>query len=81
MSFREFAKQYLNPFILFWRVCWLGMAAFVALVAHSGGMQGVNPLFLWGFAALLIWLALRRWKMASINDANNKLDELNQRYK
>ena len=47
-----------------------------ALIAHSG----TGGLPLWAAAALLFWLALRRWKMYSVNDASKKLDELNDRY-
>ena len=74
----EFAKQYLNPLVLFFRVCWAGMGALVALVTHAS-FSGATAAFGWAFALLLFWLALRPWKMYSINDVNKRVDAVRQR--
>lgn len=71
--------NYLSPYYLFVRICLLmgaGMAWF--LLKYS---TGIGDFFAGGIALLLVWNAVRPWKIGmSLNDIQNKLDELNDRY-
>jgi hypothetical protein len=66
--------------MLFFRLCWFGMASFAALLAYSGN-SGIPAAGLWGFAILLYWLALRPWRTTNINSINKKLDEAQKRHR
>jgi hypothetical protein len=72
MSFGEFARQYLNPILLFFRICWLGMAAICFLIGSSVSELNMR-LGAYGLAAILCWCAIRRWKLASLRDVERKL--------
>jgi hypothetical protein len=77
MTFGEFARNYLNPFFMIWRMVLfiIGLAllspffdakdrSIIALVMAAGG-------------AFLVWTAVRPWKGRghSINDIKKKYDD------
>lgn len=80
MTAWEFAKSYLSPVMLFLRLCWLGMAAFAALLAKSGAMN-IAPLYLWGFAAFLFWIAVRPWGTTNLSKISKRVDEASIKYR
>lgn len=80
MTAWEFAKNYLSPIMLFFRLCWFGMASFAALIAYSGG-SGIPIVGLWAFVIFFYWIALRPWGTTNINSINKKLDDLGNKYR
>lgn len=80
MSFWEFVKNYLSPVMLFMRLCWLGIGAFIGLLAYSGQVQ-LPALVMWAVAALFVWIALRPWGTTSVKKMGDKLDDLNRKYR
>lgn len=80
MTFRDFARNYLNPGYLIFRVCWvfagLGLL-FVGAVAQGSG--AINILF-FGLGLVFLWNGLRLWgKGTSLDEINKKLHEMNNR--
>ncbi len=71
MTFRDFARNYLNPFYLAFRIGWLGMA-FGSFAAWLGSSV------IWYLLAALVlaWNGLRPWgKGRSINDMNQAVND------
>ena len=82
MTFRDFARNYLNPFYLLARICWLwGAFLFAFLAPNIDGLSKWNFL-LYIIALAFLWNGLRPWgKGMSINDINNKLDHLGKKHR
>lgn len=82
MTFGDFARNYLNPFYLIFRVGWL-FAGFLCIFVFGPFTTDGSALGKFAFligGVLLIWNGLRPWgKGMSINDINRKLDDLNRR--
>ncbi|MCX7258646.1 MAG: hypothetical protein NTZ64_18555 [Polaromonas sp.] len=80
MTFRDFARNYLNPAYLLLRLGWLGVAFFFIIVTpHMEDLYKWRIVF-YILGAIFIWNGIRPWgRGRSINDINRKLDELNNR--
>ncbi len=88
MTFWGFIVNYFSPFYFAARcffAFWAAMSWFV-LWAMAASMTGFNEglclIFFRGLAILLAWNALRPWgKGMNLKQINEKLDNLNQKYK
>lgn len=72
MTFGDFARNYLNPFYVVFRLGWLGLA-FGAVLAWNGSSS------IWYLIAglVLAWNGLRPWgKGVSIHEMNRAVNEL-----
>lgn len=80
MTFRDFARNYLNPGYLIFRACWVfGGLGFLFVSAVAQGSGAINILF-FGLGALFLWNGLRLWgKGTSLHEINKKLHEMNNR--
>lgn len=80
MTFREFARNYINPFYLMFRIFWLwGAFLLFFLAPYIDGLTEWKFVF-YLIAVLFVWIGIRPWGGGvSLNDLNRKLDEINKR--
>ncbi len=80
MTFGNFAKNYLNPGYLIFRIIWIfGGLGFLFIGLTAQGSSFIN-IFFFGLGALFVWNGLRIWgKGTSLNEINKKLRALNNR--
>ena len=80
MRFRDFARNYLNPLYIVFRIMWLWAAFIVAMfVPLMFDVSHLRPLFFVP-AAYLVWIGIRPWGQGmSIHQINQKLDEWSNR--
>jgi hypothetical protein len=73
MTLADFARNYLNPFYVVFRLGWLGMA-FAMFMAWLGSSSETWYLIV---ALILAWNGLRPWgKGMSVNDLNNAANNI-----
>jgi hypothetical protein len=80
MNFRDFATNYLNPFYLLARICWLWGAFLLAFLAPN--ISGLRPysLILYAAALVFVWIGVKPWgRGMSISDIGRKIDTLSKR--
>lgn len=80
MTFIEFARNYLSPAFLLFRLGWL-FVGFTFLVIGALALESalVKTIFII-LGILFVWNGLRPWsKGVTLKDANEKLREMNNR--
>lgn len=80
MTFGEFARNYLNPGYVIFRVCWVFSGfGFLLIGVFAQGGSLIN-IFFFGLGVLFLWNGLRLWgNGTSLNEINKKLNGLNNR--